>query len=131
MFGLAVIRHLFSVDCFKPRIAGLFAKELGRKLFAISSYIGEVVIKNTRASKWETSDNDPNGEINIRLVSANGTTMFPGQRVLKRIQNGEQDNIYDYTAMAVKKYMEFEGEIPKDFLNLSADNSGKPWWKFW
>ncbi len=22
MFGLAVIRHLFSVDCFKPRIAG-------------------------------------------------------------------------------------------------------------
>ncbi|MEL6988052.1 MAG: hypothetical protein AAGK97_09485 [Bacteroidota bacterium] len=109
---------------------GLFAKGLGEKLFAISSYIGEVVIRNTSATKWITDDKDPQGEINIKLVSANGTEMYPAHRVLKRIQNGEEDNLYHYTAIAVKKYMHFEGTIPEGFLE-PKERSDKPWWKFW
>ena len=110
---------------------GLFAKGFGGKLFAISAYIGEVVIKNTKATKWLTDDNDPEGEINIKLVSANGTEMYPAHRVLKRIQNGEEDNVYHYTALAVKKYMHFDGEIPNDFKRTENQKIVKPWWKFW
>ena len=108
--------------------SGLFSEGLGGKLFAISAYVGEVIIKNTSATKWVTDDKDPQGEVNIQLLSANGTQMFPGYRIMKRIQNGEEDNVYHYTALAVKKYMNFEGEIPLDFID---DKSEKPWWKIW
>ena len=67
----------------EPKSDGLFADGLGGKLFAISSYIGEVVIRNTKATKWETDDKDPQGEINIQLVSAHGTKMYPAHRVMK------------------------------------------------
>ena len=113
-----------------PKADGLFAKGLGGKLFAVSSYIGEVIIKNTTATKWETDDSDPQGEINIKLVSANGTTMYPAHRVMKRIQNGPEDNVHHYTAVAVKNYMAFDGEVPAEFKTEEKEN-GKSWWKFW
>lgn len=115
----------------QPKANGLFAKGLGAKLFAISSYIGEVIIKNTKATKWITDDHDPQGEINIKLLSANGTSMFPAHRVMKRIQNGEEDNVYHYTVIAVKKYMDFDGEIPIDFKENEITEDGKSLWKFW
>jgi hypothetical protein len=113
----------------EPKQEGLFNSGLGGKLFAISSYIGEVVIRNTKASKWVVDDNDPAGEVNIKVISANGTEMFPAHRVMNRIQNGEEDNIYHYTALAVNEFMKFEGEIPEEFREVDLPN--KPWWKFW
>ena len=112
-----------------PKPKGLFSSNIGFKLFSISSYIGEVVIKNTNASKWVTDDKDSAGEFNMKIVSANGTEMYPAHRVMNRIQNGEEDNLYHYTAIAVKNYMSFEGEIPVDFLEPELER--KPWWKFW
>lgn len=90
-----------------------------------------MVIRNTKATKWVTDDNDPQGEINIKLVSANGIEMFPAHRVMKRIQNGEEDNVYHYTEIAVKNYMNFDGEIPEDFKDDKKEDGGKPWWKIW
>ncbi|MTB53409.1 hypothetical protein [Lewinella sp. W8] len=134
-FSVKSVEHIETVlteqfENGQPRPDGLFASGLGGKLFAISSYIGEVIIRNTKATKWVTDDNDPQGEINIKLVSANGTEMFPAHRVMKRLQNGEEDNVYHYTAIAVKKYMNFDGEIPEGFIEVD-ENGGKPWWKFW
>jgi len=134
-FSVKSVEHIETVlteqfEDGQPKSDGLFANGLGGKLFAISSYIGEVVIRNTKATKWVTDDKDPQGEINIKLVSANGTEMFPAHRVMKRIQNGEEDNVYHYTAIAVKKYMNFDGEIPEGFKD-EDENDGKPWWKFW
>lgn len=112
-----------------PNPKGFFAKEIDYKLFAISSYIGEVVIKNTKGSKWILNTKDRNALINAKVVSANGTEMYPAHRVLNRIQNGEEDNLYHYTAIAVKEYMSFEGEIPDGFFEEEPES--KPWWKFW
>lgn len=109
----------------------MFAQGLGGKLFAISAYIGEVIIRNTKATKWETNDKDPQGEINIKLVSANGTAMYPAHRVMKRIQNGPEDNIFHFVAIAVKQYMSYEGEVPAGFFPEKSDSANKPWWKFW
>jgi hypothetical protein len=115
----------------RPKQDGLFADGLGGKLFAISAYIGEVVIRNTSATKWVTDDKDPQGEINIKLVSANGTSMFPAHRVMRRIQNGPEDNVYHYVIAAVNQYMKHEGEVPEGFFPAKAADSAKPWWKFW
>lgn len=57
--------------------------------------------------------------------------MYPAHRVMKRIQNGEEDNIYHYVAIAVKQYMKHEGEIPEGFLEKEPEVTEKPWWKFW
>lgn len=113
----------------EPKPEGLFGSNLGGKLFAVSSYIGEVVVRNTKACKWVVDDKDPAGEFNMKVISANGTEMYPAHRVMNRIQNGEEDNIYHYTAFAVNKFMKFDGEIPADFAE--ADEPAKPWWKFW
>lgn len=134
-FSVKSVEHIETVlteqfEDGQPKTDGLFANGLGGKLFAISSYIGEVVIRNTKATKWVTDDKDPQGEINIKLVSANGTEMFPAHRVISRLQNGDEDNIYHYTAIAVKNLMNFEGEIPEGFFE-KGENDGKPWWKFW
>jgi len=134
-FSVKSVEHIETVlteqfEDGQPKPDGLFADGLGGKLFAISSYIGEVVIRNTKATKWVTDDNDPQGEVNIKLVSANGTEMFPAHRVMKRLQNGEEDNVYHYTAIAIKKYMNFDGEIPEGFIEEDK-NDEKPWWKFW
>jgi hypothetical protein len=115
----------------KPKNGSYFDGRVGSKLFALSSYLGEVIIKNTSATKWVTNDKDPQGEINIKLVSANGTEMYPAHRVMKRIQNGEEDNLYHYTAIAVKQFMKYEGVIPEDFFPKDDENESKPWWKFW
>jgi hypothetical protein len=55
--------------------------------------------------------------------------MYPAHRVLIRIQHGEENNLYHFTAIAVKNYMSFEGEIPVDFLD--PEPVKKSWWKFW
>ena len=134
-FSVKSVEHIEAVltehfENGQPKPDGLFANGLGGKLFAISSYIGEVVIRNTKATKWIVDDKDPQGEINIKLLSANGTEMFPAHRVMKRIRNGENDNVYYYTTIAVEKYMDFDGEIPEGFTEEDGDD-GKPWWKFW
>jgi hypothetical protein len=112
----------------EPTSDGFFAENMEKKLGGIASYIGEVIIRNTKASKWEIDENDPEGGFNISVVSANSTKMFPVQKVLARIHNDE-DNIYLYTSLAVKKYMKFDGEIPDGFFN--EESKSKPWWRFW
>ena len=74
---------------------GLLSKDLGKRLFAIGAYIGEV-IRVRYDGEWITDDNDPNGEINISVKLANGTILWPVQKVMKRFKNGSEDSIYFY-----------------------------------
>lgn len=79
----------------KPKIGGLLAENTGARLFAIGSYVGEV-IRRVHGGEWQTDDNDPNGEINISVKLSNATVLWPVQRVMKRLQNGSEDGIYVY-----------------------------------
>lgn len=129
--SVAEIEKIINEDIIDgiPRPKGLFSEHLGFKLFAISAYIGEVVIRNTKATKWVTDDSDVAGELTIHLKSANGAVMFPSERVLHRVQNGEEDNLLYYTAFAVNEIMKFEGDVPDDFFDEELPS--KPWWRFW
>ena len=79
---------------------GLLLEGTGKKIFALGSYVGEVIIKNCNGC-WETNDSDPVGEINI-CVSINGKKIFPVQKIMKRLKNGNEDSIYDYACVVLK-----------------------------
>ena len=120
----------------QPIKDGLFSNGLGGKAFSIASYIGEVIIKNTNNTTWEFDPSDPNNEMNMMVSSKNKSKIWPMQKLGKRIQNGNEDNIYHYTAIIVKKFND-ELNNTKGETNSTTQQSdefkstGKPWWKFW
>jgi hypothetical protein len=71
---------------------GLLAEGLGQRLFAIGSYMGEVV-RQTAGGEWVTNDRDPQGEINVELRLPDGTICWPVQRAMKRFKNGAEDGV--------------------------------------
>ncbi|MCU0431463.1 MAG: hypothetical protein MUF42_15980 [Cytophagaceae bacterium] len=108
----------------QPIVGGLMEHETGPKLFAIASYLGQVVLQHTPGTRWVTNDEDPEGERNIKIVSARGVEMFPFQRVLKRIYSTpEEEGLYEYVLKAVQSEMkQTSGE------NTQAQKSAS-WWK--
>jgi hypothetical protein len=69
---------------------GLLSENLGQRLFAVGSYLGEVV-RCSVGGEWEGDDTDPRAEINLALVGPDGGRSWPIQRVMKRFKNGPED----------------------------------------
>jgi len=74
----------------EPISGGLMAQDLGRRLFALGCYCGEV-LRRELGGQWLTNDGDPEGEINAALEVSGGTTCWPMQRVMKRLRSDEDD----------------------------------------
>ncbi len=135
------IESLMEIDRFfkdnmkngKPKKGGRLAKPgFGPILFSIGSYLGETIIKNVPGTEWITDDNDPKGELNVRMKLPNETIFFPINRVMNRFQNGSEDSIYPYAHILTKEYT--NQDFNKEFWNLIAESEempSKPWWKFW
>lgn len=83
----------------KPKANGLLSQDLGARLFAIGSYVGEVVRRRAGGS-WQGNDTDPQAEINIALKLPSGKVMWPVQRVMKRFKLGPEESVYAYGAVA-------------------------------
>jgi hypothetical protein len=66
-------------------------------LFALGAYVGEVVRRDAGGT-WRGNDDDPNGEITVEVVLADGTRLWPVQRVMKRYTNGPEDGIAAFAA---------------------------------
>lgn len=122
----------------QPIEGGLFSNGLGGKAFSIASYIGEVIIKNTNNTDWEFDPHDPDNEMNMMVASKDGSKIWPLQKLGKRIQNGNEDNIYHYTAIIVKRFNEGSKNSPKQIKEQALHQeskrerkTNKPWWKFW
>ena len=122
----------------QPIEGGLFSNGLGGKAFSIASYIGEVIIKNSKGTDWEFDPSDPDNEMNMMVASKDGSKIWPMQKLGKRIQNGNEDNIYHYTAIIVKRFNEGSNKLSNQTKEQStseqskeAKQVNKPWWKFW
>jgi len=122
----------------QPIDGGLFSDGLGGKVFAIASYVGEVIIRNTKNTDWEFDPSDPNNEMNMMVSSKGGARIWPMQKLGKRLQNGNEDNVYHYTAIIVKKFNEDSASTEGNGDASTARNisnqatfKNKPWWKFW
>jgi hypothetical protein len=71
---------------------GLLSQDLGSRLFAIGSYIGEVVRRKV-GGEWVGDDADPQAEIQVELHLPDGARCWPVQRAMKRFKNGPEDGI--------------------------------------
>ena len=100
-------QSLWDIDLFfddhsengAPKAKGLLSEQLGKRLFALGGYVGETIRRNF-GGEWQADDADPNGEINISLKLPDGSTIWPVQRVMKRLKNGAEDGIADYGSAA-------------------------------
>lgn len=86
----------------KAKPGGLLSEQLGSRIFAIGSYVGECVIRHYGGA-WQADDADPEGEVNIQVVLPGDIVIWPVQRVMKRLRNGAEDALYAYGCLAGKK----------------------------
>jgi hypothetical protein len=97
------LKSLIEVDRFiddqapngQPKPGGLLSERLGSRVFALGGYVGEV-LRRTYGGEWKGNDADPQAEINIELVLKSGSTLWPIQRVMKRLKTGHEEALYAY-----------------------------------
>ena len=114
----------------QPVKGGRLSQNLGPIIFSIGSYIGQTIVKTIPGAKWQTDDNDPEGELNVSIVLPDGTTIWPVQRAMKRYQNGPEDSVYVYGHPITKDLT--NESFDESYWRISDKNNNKnPWWKFW
>jgi len=74
-------------------VASLLTTDRGARLFALGCHVGETV-RLALGGRWEADDDDPRGEIDIRLPD--GSVVRPVQRLMKRFANGPEDGVVGY-----------------------------------
>lgn len=79
----------------QPRADGLLAEDVGARLFAIGSYVGEVVRRSSNGWQWVPSQESPDDETNLTL-RRNDETIWPIQRAMKRYSDGAEAEIVSY-----------------------------------
>ena len=116
-----------------------FAKRQGIIMTGVAAYLAEVFLKNSVNSKMEIDTGDKSWYVNFQVISANGWSVEPGQRVIKRKLEGEESNFYDYVVVMLQYFNQTEKDKSKSNTKASETqiNKGsilenkKPWWKFW
>jgi len=84
------------------RPGGILGGKKGQILFALGAYVGQTAIRLYGGS-WRTDDSDPQGEITIAVELANGTTIWPVVRCMKRCRLGAEESLYAYLLAAGQK----------------------------
>ena len=74
---------------------GILAKNRGQIIFSLGAYVGETAIK-LYGGQWLTDDADPQGEITIAVKLADGTTIWPVVKCMKRYEAGAEESLYAY-----------------------------------
>jgi hypothetical protein len=80
---------------------GLLSEDLGKRIFGLGAYVGEV-LRQHAGGDWFGNDDDPYVELDIVLRLANGMSCQPMQRVLKRFQS-ELNGIGAYGAAILER----------------------------
>ena len=75
-----------------PRPNGLFSTDLDSRIFAVGSYVGEV-IRRAKGGEWHGDDADPRVKLHVELRLEDGTLCWPTQRAMNRLRNGREDGI--------------------------------------
>jgi hypothetical protein len=84
----------------RPVPGGLLSEDRGARLFAIGSYVGEVLRRVDGRWRWVPAS-DPDDELGLSLRRG-GTQIWPVQRAVKRFEEGEENGIAAYLATAAE-----------------------------
>jgi hypothetical protein len=74
---------------------GLLSEQRGQRIFAVGSYVGEVIRRHL-GGNWIGDDADPNAELDVTLKLGEDHLLWPIQRAMKRYSNGDEDGIAIY-----------------------------------
>ena len=77
------------------KVGGQLSEGMGNKLFLLGSYLGET-IRRKIGGVWHGDDSDPEATINVEVVGPNESVIWPIQRIMKRFQNGDEDDLWAY-----------------------------------
>jgi hypothetical protein len=80
----------------------LLSERLDGRIFALGSYIGEVVRRQV-GGEWLSDESGPDGEINVTLELPGGTLCWPIERAMKRFYNGSEDGIAFWGETAISR----------------------------
>ncbi len=91
------VERFYDENCTNGKAipGGLLSQDYGQRIFALGSYVGEV-IRRSKGGEWRGDDSDPSVEIKAQLVMPDGSIIWPIQRCMKRFSNGPEDNIAMY-----------------------------------
>lgn len=81
----------------EPKPGGLLAVDTGKRVFALGSYLGEV-IRRDLAGEWVVDESDEHPEMNVAIRFPDGTCTWPVQQVMRRIVNGRRADLIEYAA---------------------------------
>lgn len=106
--SLLFVEELLSEQFEKgqPKKGGLFESGLGGKLFAIGAYLGEVIIRNSDNVQWKPDANDPDNDFLVMITTQSGAIIWPQQKLFKRVNDGEADNIHFYAKAVIESFNE-------------------------
>lgn len=124
LFSLRNIDNFFDKYSQQGRAVdgGLLSQDLGARLFAIGSYVGEVMVRKG-PSVWKADERDPESETGLTVVLPDGSECWPIQRVMKRFKNGPEDSIYTYGYVALERS---GAKIPKSWSDARYDRFPGP-----
>src|SRR5262249_11737534 len=97
MRSLAEIERFFvehSKDG-KPKPGGLLAQHTGARVFALGSYVGEVIRREGKG-EWVGSHDDPKAEITIAGRLSTGVLLGPVRGLMKRLRTRPDGYICHY-----------------------------------
>lgn len=106
-----------------------FAKQQGLILTGVAGYLAEVVLRATEASELVIDPEEQDWYMHFRVVARNGWQMQPGMRVIRRVQEGREKDLYHYILTAIDYARRPEGG-PGEIERLTL-RGNRPWWKFW
>jgi len=116
-----------------------FAKRHGFIMTGVAAYLSEVFIRNSTNLKIEINPNDESWYVNFQVVSSNGWSVEPGQRVIKRRLEGRESDFYHYVIVMLQYFNQSEDNKLKNkasYQSIYQDKgqqrvTKKAWWKFW
>lgn len=115
----------------KPIKGGRLSNNLSTIMFAISSYIGETIIKNVPDARWQIEDETAPDEVNPAVIMPDGTELWPTERVAKRFFNGLDDAVYPYVHLITRKYTKESFNENFWAIEEKVKPYQKQWWKIW
>ena len=93
---------------------GVTTEEIAATVFGFGCYVGEVFVRNVGA-KWRLTTQEEEDTIYgvpLILTLNKDTTANPIGKVIKRLENGDEDNLPYFYHAFTRQYV-------------------RPWWRFW
>lgn len=92
-----------------------WSKDFRKKTFAIGGYLGEVILRNTRGTKWLLDDyTTMTSERDIAVISFNGNHVQTAWQVINRANEGVEYNLTTFVNKTIQD-LNYEGEISENF----------------